>query len=285
VGKVTGELYELALEVVSKDLPNRCPGITQGWRALLGGLPEHVAQAPRLFAGSVTNALYHLETTPGANPEEWIQYMLRLGALEPEVAALLEAGKVAAWRSGMAQYRASALDGCTGLSRQLCYTALGLRAEEDPLGLEGILQQLRTDPWVHPTAVLSRHTPNRELQLVARVGAFRGFGGAFLRPPRLTYAGGQFFASDGEACWAIHADVFGATLSRVGAQPPRAEGNRNGALQLDPNGLVRCGAYARLFPELRNATDAISDRATLAVTVPLSHAVYLVALTTPGKNP
>jgi hypothetical protein len=282
VRDVVDELYDLSLEIVGRDLPARCPVLVQSWTELLGALPAHLARRPRLFAGSVTNALYNLETTPGARPREWAESMARLGAIEPDVPALLEAGKVAAWRAGMAHYRHGALAACDGLSGPLAPAALGLSGGESSPDLDSVLRRLSADPWLHP-AEAARGIAERRLRLVARVGAFRGFGGSFLRPPRLTLADGHLFAYDGEACWVVHADLFGATLHRVGAEPPRGDSRPRGPFQLDRNGIVRCGGRAQSFPELREAASAVSDDTMLAASVPFSHAVYVVAVASPER--
>jgi hypothetical protein len=208
--------------------------------------------------------------------------MARLGAIEPDAPALLEAGKILAWRAGMAHYRDGALAACTSLPRPLVTAALGLPDGEVSPDFEAVLRGLRADPWLRPAEAV-RAGPERRLRLVARVGAFRGFRGSFLRPPRLTLADGHLFAHDGEACWVVHADVFGATLHRVGAEPPRGDSRPRGPFQLDRSGIVRCGGHAQPFPELREASSAVSDETMLAASVPFSHAVYLVALASPER--
>ena len=106
--------------------------LSDGQGALLEGLPEHLARDPRRFAGSVTNALYNLETTPGARPGEWVESMLRLGRIAPDVAALLDTGKVAAWRAGMAHFRAGALETCAALPPDLARAVLGAAPGTEP---------------------------------------------------------------------------------------------------------------------------------------------------------
>ena len=280
--RVAAELYELSLEMLSRDLPGRCPVLAENWQEVLGGLPEQLARHPRLFATSITNALYNLETTPGARPRDWVRSMLRLGAEERDVPTLLEAGKVASWRAGMAHYRDGALAACDELPEALGRTALGLADGSTSPELRVVLQRLRSDPWLRPEEVCGNgEGVARRLRLVARVGAFRGFGGTFLRPPRLTFSDGQIFTNDGEAYWVMHADAFGRTLHRAGTAPPdgaRRAPSLQGPFQLNREGVVRCGPHVQTFPELREPTSVVWDQTTLAVTIPSSHAVYVVAL-------
>lgn len=277
-------LYEFSLDLVGRELLARYPVLAEGWRELLGGLPEHLASAPRLLAGSVTNALVNLSTVPGTRAQQWIGFTRGLGRLCADVPTLLEAAKVAAWRAGMAHYREGALETCARLPPPLARAALRLFGVEDGLPIEPVLERLRADPWLHP-ALLRNHAPiPRNLRVVARVGAFRGFGGTFLRPPVVAVCEGQFYVSDGEACWLLSADVFGATLERAGTGLPGSDPPAPAALQMDREGVVRREGLSRTFPELREAASSASDGTTLAVTVPLSHAVYLVAVASDAKT-
>lgn len=278
VAEVVDQLYEFSLELVGKELPGRYPALTEGWQALLGGLPEHLAGAPRLFAGSITNALYNLSIVPEARPREWIAAMLRLGRLCAETGPLLEAGQVAAWRAGLAHFREGALEICRRLEPSLARAALGIPDTGSEPPLATILQRLQADPWLDPAAVSEGPEKQRRLWIVARVGAFRGFGGLFLCPPRVALSGGRFFVADSEACWLLTADRFGATLHRAGIALPAGPPCRSPRFQVDRSGRVTAGGQTMLFSELKECTSFASDATTLAVTVPLSHAVYLLAL-------
>lgn len=281
-GRVVEALFEIALEVVSKELVSRHPEVVASWKRLLFDLPGHPAQEPRLFAGAAMNALYNLAATSGARPEEWAGSMVALGQRESNAAVLLEAGKVAAWRAGMAHYRMSALERCLSLPEELALAALGL-PEETTLGVGAIVECLRADPWLHPRSLVSPQSRKPEVRIVGRVGGFRGFGGTFLRPPTVYLADGHLAATDGEASWLICADVFGATLHRAGG-PVKTSGTRSfaGPLQVGFDGTVRSAAGTAQFGELSRLSSAVSDATTLAVTVPLTHAIYLVAESSPS---
>jgi hypothetical protein len=62
---VADAIFDLSIELLSCDLPSRCPAIVEGWSTLLAGLPRHMAADPPLFAGSITNALYKFSLVPG----------------------------------------------------------------------------------------------------------------------------------------------------------------------------------------------------------------------------
>ncbi len=271
---VAGVLFDLSLDLVGEELlgpASRYPHLVDGWRTLLPGLARFVAQAPREVVGAVTNALYNLSVTPGARPDEWSRSLAALSSVCPDSAALLEAGKVSAWRAGLAHYRASALDVCRTLPPPVGRAALGL--EPAPAALDGLLDQLAADPWLRPGQ--GGNSSNRQLRLVARAGAFRGFGGQFMAPPRVTVADGHFVVTDGGSYWWLAADVHGAVLQRT--SPPRGKARPEPAFRVDRAGQVAAAGQSQTFPELAGSASQASLGHTLAVTLPLSHAIYLVA--------
>jgi len=241
-----------------------------------------VAESPRIVVGSVTNALYNLATTPGARPHEWAASLLQAADACPDTATLLKAGQVAAWRAGLAHYRLSALEICAQLAAAqpaIARLALGLPAQPDTPPAATIINRLRADPWLHPDSDLPPEglpTSNFQLRIVARVGAFRGFGGLFLRPPIVEPSGEHFLVTDGDDTWLLVADACGATFHRA-AGTPSQKTETPFALAID--GAVRANGKTQVFPELVNYTSCAASRTTLAVTTPLSHAVSLVAFT------
>ena len=271
-------LYDVALDLLGQELlgPNsRYPFIVDGWNVLLPRLARFIAEAPHPFIGSVTNALYNLSLTPGARTHEWAASLLTLAETCPDAAALLKAGQVAAWRAGMAHYRPGALEICRRLPPAVALAALGLPPDSDlPVG--AILDQLTADPWLAPTAIPNSQFTRRNLRIVARVGAFRGFGGLFLAPPTVAAAEGHILVSDGKNRWLLFADLFGATFHRTELQPQKQKLSGE-AFQADVTGAVWKDGQKQVFPELANLTSVASTPTTLAVTTPLSYAVYLVA--------
>jgi hypothetical protein len=294
--EIVSVLYDLSLDLLAREFigpHSRYPYINAGWRELLPALGPHVAESPRAVAGSLTNALYNLSATPGARPSEWLDSMRALAPLCTGIPALLQAGQVVAWRAGLAHYRKGALALCRQLDAPLARAALGLpdgggpqvlRAAVGEIGglapaglhmpLDTLLERLADDPWLRPMdAVLE--DPPRELRIVARAGAFRGFGGLFMTPPTVTTAGEHFIVRDGDARWLLTADVFGATFHRA-SDTSMATGS--GAFQVDRSGRVTLGKASKVFAELADFSSAAGNNRTLAVTTQHSHAVYLIAM-------
>jgi hypothetical protein len=191
----------------------------------------------------------------------------------------LEAAKVPAWRAGLAHYRASALDLCRRLAPPVAIAALGLPGVTlDRDEIDTLIHQLLADPWLDPKVALQGKPDAQHLKLVGRVGAFRGFGGTFIRPPQITAPGGQFVASDGEQHWLLHADLFGATLHRLPTLPTQPPLVAAPLFKVGLSGRVSRGQHHATFPDLAVHHSQASNASTLAVTSPLSHAVYLIAL-------
>ena len=285
--EVAEALFDLSLDLIGHEFlgPNsRYPFIVEGWRFLLPRLSRFVAEAPREFVGSVTNALYNLSTTPGARPGEWAASLLKLAEVCPDAPTLLRAGQVAAWRAGMAHYRLTALDLCRDLPPPAALIALGLSPQADHPPLDTLIDSLKANPWLGPASNLQ--SPISNLQIVSRVGAFRGFGGLFLAPPAvMSTADGQFVVRDGEQAWLLTADLFGATLHRADGESLPAKSRPCAHFQIDPAGRVskisvsgQKPSHSQTFPDLKGFTAAADNSTTLAVTTPLSHAVVLVAL-------
>jgi hypothetical protein len=115
--------------------------------------------------------------------------------------------------------------------------------------------------------------------VVARAGAFRGFGGLFVEPPVVAAAGEHFLVRSGGDCWLLTADAFGATFHR--ATPEESKDARPSSV---PPGVTARGTTVSIdgarvdLPELGEINGVAANGTTLAVTSPLSHAVVLLAL-------
>lgn len=286
--QVLDALYEISLELVGSEIlgrRSRYPELVRGWEMLLAGLPAHLSAAPRQFTAAVSNALYNLSIVPGARIASWVESMLQVGKVCPHLGSLLDAGKVAAWRAGLAHFRPSALETCRRLGPEVAPVALGLAPGVSVHNLDALLDALAADPWVDPARQATKGGP-KSLQLVATVGGFRGFGGIFRRPPEVVCLEEQFYLRDAEDCWVFAADRFGATFHRTpipngsGKRPARQQ-----AFQIDSRGKVTHGGYSQTFPHLAEFQSFAANATTLAVTTPLSHKVFLVALCEASDTP
>jgi hypothetical protein len=268
-------LYELSLELMSSSLlgaNGKYPVLRDVWARLLPALAEHVARDPRRVTGCLCNAAYNVACASGARPVAWLEAMLTLGPGCEDPNQLLECGKVAAWRAGMAQYRTGALAAAKGLPPKLAAAALGLAKHTSSESISTMIEKMIEDPWLTPDAAAAMGL--RRLRVVARAGSFRGFGGDFIRPPRVFASGSHVYATDGDGTWRILADVFGCVLVRDSAAT-QAAGNQPVTVAAD--GTIKWMNDQEKFASLANSTSFACAGRTLAVTVPNSHHVFLVA--------
>ena len=235
------------------DLSVALAGRGEVWPVLRTVAP-FVGAAPRRVPVSLANALYHLGSAPSGRPGEWVSMMATVAERAHDVDELLDAGAVAAWRCGLARLRSSALEVAGRLRPELLAIAAG-PAES------------LADPWFDPGAT--------SLRVVSRVGAFRGFGGVFARPPVVSTSDGGWYASDGVDAWRVYADRFGFGYKRMAELP--AAGPNDG-LMLDSGRVVDpIGGRELEVPELAEATSWASCGGTLAATTPWTHAIVFVA--------
>ena len=277
VTDVTLAAYDIALELVGQKLVGRSartPHVGGAWRRILPEVAPLVAADPQRMIGAVCNASHHVSSTPGARPGAWIDLMVRLAGQCSDTATFLTLGQVAAWRAGMAHFRESALAAADKLPESLALAAMDAPGAH----WSQVRDRLSTDPWYDPA------TPNDTSavpRIVARAGAFRGFGGLFTEPPTVAMADGQLLVRGGSECWLLTADAFGATFHR--AVPEEFERAR--AQSALPEGVSVRGATATIrgtgvaLPNgFGEATSAWANRTTLALTSAYTHAVVLIAV-------
>jgi hypothetical protein len=281
IDDVVDALYDLSLELTGKGLfgeQTRYPAILRGWTDLFPSLAHLLVNDARRFAGAVTNALYNLSVTPNARPTFWIDVMKEIGARCKDVSSFLETGKVVAWRCGMAHYRMGALEACLNLDPQVARAALAI-PDTNSVAIETIVDRLKRDPWLSPAMVSEGGGWKKTLKIMNPVGAFRGFGGLFTSPPEVALSDGELIVFDNENCWLMTADLFGATLHRIGNTLPNIDAKAPKFFEIDKSGRVTAEQHRAAFPQLTGCASSASTQTTLAVTIPVSHAVYLIALT------
>ncbi|MBN1947030.1 MAG: hypothetical protein JW797_15250 [Bradymonadales bacterium] len=284
VDRVTEALYDLSIELFAKRVLGQRPMallVGRVFRELLPAVPELLARRPRTLTATLCNAAYNLSSQPTVDGGAWIEAMIGLAPACEDPSLFLEAGKVLAWKAGLAHYRESALAAWNSLPDRLKRATLGLSEDGSGMPLDQVAQRL-SDPWWRPEG--TQGAGRKKLAIVGQVGGFRGFGGPFTSPPEVVLVGDRIFAFDNALCWSLHADCFGATLQRFGADLPegtmRERGElaaAHGAVGLDESGLLAWDDQTAHLPLLAHATGWACDGDTLAVTVAWSHKVFLVA--------
>lgn len=279
---VVAPLFDASLDLMAASLLGpqaKSPHVDRVWREVLPAAARLLARDPLRVAGCLSNAAAFLAAQRGTRPEAWIGRMAAVAVHCESVPHLLDCGKIAAWLAGAAQFRAAALRTAAALPPSLAALALGRPSDGPEDRLHAAIERLQQNPWLTVEAALddrSSATP----RCVGLAGAFRGFGGEFLRPPTVTLHQGRLFASDGQSAWQLLADAYGTWLQRFGHELPKAGGKPtplDAAVAAD--GTLRWGKASIRLPQLADATSFACDGATLAVTTPTSHHVYLFGMT------
>jgi hypothetical protein len=173
----------------------------------------------------------------------------------------------------MAQYRTSAFESAQRLPTRLTATALELAADLSRDHLNQLLRRLQADRWLTPAQALTGASTS-SLTIVKQVGAFRGFGGPFMRPPSVCCQREELLVTDGEATWRLIADACGGVLIRATEKMNREPGSN---VTVDSRGSVRWNGESAIFPELAHVKSFAAANQTLAVTLPTSHHIFLLA--------
>ena len=257
--EVAHAAFDAALSLVGERLAGpggRHAAIDALWVQLLPELGSLVADQPAKVIGSLSNAVFNLATTPGTRVTDFLASLVEAGPALPSVADLLRAGQVAAWRAGLSHLRQSALEAGDALPGQVACALMGAPKQE----WGALRERLAADAWYDPAA-----PELGKPRLARRVGAFRGFGGSFLRPPRVFAVDGHLAVASHGECWFLSADAFGATLHRADAALLRRAAPPASKLPL-------------AIPGIGAVTSLAQIDGTLAVTGDATHSVALIAV-------
>jgi hypothetical protein len=271
--EVVDAAYGVGLELLAQRLAGpraHHHHIDGAFEQLFPALVRFVAQAPGVVLPRLCNALHQLATTPGARPSEWCAALVALAPRVENVETLLSAGQVCAWLCGLAHYRIGALELCRRLPESLALAALGAPAGA---GIAEIVTRLERDPWFVPSA------PQLGFRVVGRIGGFRGFGGAFLAPPRIVRVEQELFVWSGDDAWLLVLDAFGCTLHRA-----RAEELASASFDVQVQGVVVGASHVefrgRRLPLLDTGAprSVVGNASTLVLATEHSYAITVVAL-------
>ncbi len=288
-------LYDLILDLFARGILSDTARADLLWRVITELLPPlhaFLAEAPYETAGKLVNAALQLDATPGARAKDW---MALLASIAPRVSGqgeLFDAGRVLAWRCGMAHQRKAALRAAERLSEPVLFEALDVPSAGPggPVSPSELLRALAADPWLHPARVVDGAAGRpKALRLVADAGGFRGFGGPFLAPPRACVNNGVFVLSDDGQAWQMHADVFGVVFSKI-TNDICGDGHRcgtsNQAIRDEIHDVTVAGERTIAWKGLKARcerlaypTGIVCDGTTAVVTLRHSHRVLLFART------
>lgn len=255
-GRVLAGIFGPVVELLGRRPGEAGPGVSRDpLIAALPGLAPVLIDEPGAVIAALANAAVHLVRF--ACPlESWLERVIAAARCGAGAAAVLRVGQVAAWAAGLAHYRDSALLVAATLDGGLLGAAL---SAPGPLDVTATVTALTADRWWRP----GRELPSGP-EVAQRVGGFSGFGGPFLALPRLGARHGALAVSSDPGTWLVHADAYGATLTRASPGPlDEAPAPRRRAL---PHGL--------------RPSAAVATSGLTAAVVPTSYQVLIVE---PGR--
>ncbi|MFZ2957246.1 MAG: hypothetical protein WA705_10185 [Candidatus Ozemobacteraceae bacterium] len=281
IDRVLESLFDLSLVLLTRGFlgpVSRIPGFSARWQMILGSCPAMLASDPSRFAAAIANALCRFDKGCEALGDSWAETMISAASLCPSVDALLEAGRVIAWRLGILDQRQPALDAMLRLPEAVVSIVLAL-APETPVALPTFVERLKDDPWLLPeiAALPDFEKRSPKLQLVRTIGGFRGFGGVFVSPPLVYSLDGVFVAADREMAWELTADCFGHLWRRLGIPPVEGVEKSPANVDFGKGKQITWEGCTGVFPELAEASSIATVGKTLAVTLSHSYNVYLLA--------
>lgn len=277
-------LFDVSLDLFAASLLGdeaRSPCVRRVWKDVLPTMPRLVAREPQDVAACLSNAVYNVSRHPGGRDETWIARMALAGPRCVALSELLECGKVAAWQAGMTQHRPEGLAAARRLSTRQAAVTLSLPEDAAAERVQAAIDRMGRDPWLTAESAFAPADGTHVVSVVAKAGAFRGFGGLFQSPPTASLREGILVVEDGESEWRLMADACGTCFQRIGDARGGSKKGRSVADHpaLDVEGSIFWDGAGGRFRELANATSQASDGTTLAVTIATSHHVFLLART------
>ena len=288
-------LYDLLLDLLARGILSdgaRTDLLRRVITELLPSLHVFLAEAPYETAGKLVNAALQIDATPGARSKEWMDLLAMVAPSVSGREELFDAGRVLAWRCGMAHQRTTALRAAERLSEAVFFPVLGVprAGPGGPVSPSELLRALAGDPWLHPARTVDGTAGRpKTLRLVADAGGFRGFGGPFLAPPRACVADGALVLSDGGRAWRMNADVFGVVFSQIfddicrdgsrGAASKQALRDDAHDVTVSGEGTIAWNGLKTRCDRLANPTGVACDGTTAVVTLRHSHRVLVFGRT------
>lgn len=242
--------------------------IKLAWQQVMPKLASNLARDPAAILAWVTNAVDRIANTQNARPESWINAMASVAPNLESVEQIHVVGQVLAWRAGMAHYRQGALKAARNLTERIGNAVF----PSNPDGWLASVERHLIEPWWRGEQAARSTVPHG-----VRVGAFAGWDGAFMAPPKLRPATEGFWVASGERYFHLVADAFGAVLipsSEVHFTSAAVDGTASEGVHLRGEQLQTHHGHWPL-PLIKNDLAVTCNADTVCVSSPWSHHIWL----------
>lgn len=240
--------FDMLFSFMIKALCSGGDGVVARKTACLLSLnPALIAGNPGRMLGKLYSAAQKISRHDAQKTDNWLELMSKIMPLVSEEAELLKAGRVAAWRCGMAHLRL---------------------LSQDYQDLPGdILKVIFAEEAQNPEKLLQRWVDKKEPQKKA-VGGFTGYGGPFSWPPLVAVKDDTVFAFDGKKIAALFVDRYGAVFQDCPAE--LKETLRFGAKKIDS------GEVEKWLAPHSDVTSSVYCDKTIYFTLSSSHLIFVV---------
>lgn len=281
ISTVAYAAYDIALALVGQNLAG--PGskyqfIEEGWEKILHPAVKHVVHDPEKVITCVSNALYNIAATQGADLSMWQETLGMFSTITDDIDTFLKIGQILSWKAGLAHYRNGSLILLDTLPEKMSRSIMRINDNKSWIQIR---EQLGQDPWFNPSDTDETIKAKESgFRITARVGEFRGFGGLFIEPPLVATIGEEILVKSGTECWLLMADIFGATFHRVEVSEFDKAAQKTSMLSdIKINGTkIRFKGEIIDIKHLGSISSAARNNHTLALTSPLSHSVFLMRI-------
>lgn len=264
-------LFDMAVEIVahgSGGTAGRSAAVGRVWQEIAPRILPMISNDPLESLGALTNVAVQLHAVDGVSTDTWLAIMGELAPMATDNRSLRALAAIAAWRSGAAHLRVSALAAAATLPAELACVAVGASGRD----WEEVSSAYAQNRWCRPD---SDSATGEQPGFV--FGAFTGFGGRFSQPPRVHACDQGFFISSGDQAFLLVVDIFGATLHAATRDEFEATQSSISSASVSLSGSELVAEDRRVPIEWPSDGLAIAcNQDTIAVTSHYSHSIRLM---------
>ncbi len=277
-------LYEKLLELIGKNYlgnSGRYPFFENKFIECIDQGNDRIFENSEFYISAIANAIFNIGNFDLPKLEPWLIKFHKLNQKAKDNKELFQAGKVAAWVSGMAQYRQIGLEIIRTLDVELLQIILD-NSNIKNINRENFIARMEADPWLSPENAIKENSSPKKI-LIRRASGFVGFGGHFIIPPKVELLDETFIVSDNKNYFVLYADVFGSYLHKISEEVYLSLGSEKkdkivSEFKISKDGKIQNSKEAIQYLPLSNYTSAVANANILCATSPYSHSIFVIGL-------